>query len=83
MNGANAIKGEFKYQPTVTSYGKSSNNSAHYLVIKYIINFVTRSAAQWESVLKKSLAMFLVSQLSLPPPPPPPSSPKVAWDQAS
>ena len=26
MNGANAIKGEFKYQPTVTSYGKSSNN---------------------------------------------------------
>ena len=44
----------------------------HNLIIKYIINFVTRSAAQWESVLKKSLAMFLVSQLSPPNPSPPP-----------
>ena len=70
MNGANAIEGEFKYQPTVTSYGKSSNNSTHYLIIKDIINFVTRSAAQLESVLKKSLAMFLAPSPQTPPSPP-------------
>ena len=79
MNGANAIKGEFKYQPTVTSYGKSSNNSTHYLIIKDIINFVTQSAAQWVSVLKKSLAMFLAPSSQAPPPP---LRPKVARDQA-